>query len=181
MEPLRARYQLPVLVLWAPLIVIALASLHRNLMRAAAVLLVIVCLPTLLDSSTRPILDRPDSTSDLAPYFATRPDSDQLPFNAADFVALRDALVATGCTRVGVANQITFEYALWAGLQNAGWEGELRHVDVQNPSGVLEVAGFEPCATVRQQYANPPFSPLEGQVEHVFGELTLSVEPAPVG
>ena len=134
-----------------PLIAIALASVNRNLMRAAAVLLVVACLPTLLDSSTRPLLDRPDPTSDLAPYFATRPDSDQLPFNAADFVALRDALVATGCTRVGVANAITFEYALWAGLRNAGWEGELRHVDVQNPSGVLEVAGFEPCATVRQR------------------------------
>ena len=175
------RYQLPVLVLWTPLIAIALASVNRNLMRAAVVLLVVSCLPTLLDSSTRPLLDRPDPTNDLDPYFATRPDGDQLPFNAADFVDLRDALMATGCTRVGVANAITFEYPLWVGLEHAGWEGELRHVEVQNASGALEATDFEPCATIRQRFWNPPFGPLEGQVELEFGELTLSVDQDLVG
>ncbi len=175
------RYQLPVLILWAPLIAIALAGLHRVVLRVVAVLLVVACLPVLFNSSTRPLLDRPVATSDLADYFAPRPDGDQLPFTDADFVGLRDALVASGCTRVGVANALTFEYPLWVGLEHAGWEGELRHIDVQNASGALEVADFEPCATIRQRFWNPPFGPLEGQVELEFGELTLSVDQARVG
>jgi hypothetical protein len=171
------RYQLPVLMLSAPLIALALAGVHRVVMRAVAVLLVVVSLPLLLDSSTRPLLDRLDPTSDLDPYFAPRPDGDVLPFAAADFVELRDALVATGCTRVGVANAITFEYPLWVGLEHAGWTGELRSIDVRNASGALEQSDFEPCATIRQRFWNPPFEPAEGQVETEFGELTLSVDP----
>ena len=81
----------------------------------------------------------------------------------------------------GWPTHITFEYPLWVGLEHAGWEGELRHIDVQNASGALEVADFEPCATIRQRFWNPPFGPLEGQVELEFGELTLSVDQALVG
>jgi len=49
---------------------------------------------------------------------------------------------------------------------------------VKNASGALEQSDFEPCATIRQRFWNPPFEPAEGQVETEFGELTLSVDPA---
>ena len=176
------RYQLPVLVLWAPLIAIALASLHRILLRVAAVLLVVACLPMLLDSSTAPAPrspgPRPATSPPTSPPGPTATSSRSTPPTSSTCAT---PSWRAGCTRVGVANALTFEYPLWVGLEHAGWEGELRHVDVQNASGALEVADFEPCATIRQRFWNPPFGPLEGQVELEFGELTLSVDQALVG
>ena len=66
------RYQLPVLILWAPLIAIALAGLHHVVLRVVAVLLVVACLPVLFDSSTRPLLDRPDAHAATSPTTSRR-------------------------------------------------------------------------------------------------------------
>jgi hypothetical protein len=170
------RYQLPLLVLWAPLIAIAVAAVHRILLRLAVVLLVVVSVPFFLDNYDRPILDRVTFASDLAPYFAPRP-VDGLPaLPPEEYVALRDTIVATGCDRVGIGNWVLFEYPLWVGLDNAGWKGELRHVGVRNASRVAEDPSFEPCATIRQTFLNPPLEPIEGKVDIPFGNLSLAVD-----
>ncbi|MGK2949217.1 MAG: hypothetical protein ACSLFP_11625, partial [Acidimicrobiales bacterium] len=111
-----ARYQLPLLVLAPALIAVSLAAVHRNLLRGVAVLLLVAGLPSLLDSWARPLLDRRTSTNELEAYIAPRPAGD-LPFvTGAEATGLRDAVVATGCTQVGVGGWILVEYLLWAGL-----------------------------------------------------------------
>ena len=169
-----SRYQLPLLVLWCPLIAVALGGLHRFLLRGVVVLLVVASLPALLDNLSRPLLDRSEPASDIDRYFAPRPDELQL-VPPADYVALRDALVASGCERVGLGNVVLFEYPLWGGLRHAGWDGEIRHVDVENASGVLEDRDFEPCAIVRDTRWNGAVPPLDGYVDERFGGLTLSL------
>jgi len=170
------RYGLPLLVLWAPLLAIALAGVHRMLLRLTVVFLVVASVPFLLDSYTRPLLDRPEYASDLDAYFAPRP-VDGLPaMPPQDYVDVRDAIVATGCDRVGIGNWVLFEYPIWVGLHNAGWNGELRHVGVRNASRVAEDTSFEPCATIRQTVLHQALKPIEGQVEIPFGILSLSLD-----
>jgi hypothetical protein len=176
--PYGSRYQVVLLVLAAPLVAIALASLHRHVVRAIALVLVVAGLPALLDSWARPLLDRPAYADDLAPYVAPRPESELIFARPADFVAVRDAVHTSGCTEVGVGNWILFEYLLWVGLDHVGWEGRIEHVDVENPSRALEDTGFEPCAVVRDRAWNGPVEPLEGMVEVEIGGLVLSMAPA---
>ena len=88
-----------------------------------------------------------------------------------------EAIVASGCKRVGLTNWVLVEYALWAGLQHAGWDGRIEHVDVKNESRVLEDVDFVPCAIVRQT-GYPPFEPRVGFVETAYGSLSLALKGA---
>jgi hypothetical protein len=130
----------------------------------------------LLDSYTRPLLDRPEYASDLDAYFAPRP-VDGLPaMPPQDYVDVRDAIVATGCDRVGIGNWVLFEYPIWVGLHNAGWNGELRHIGVRNASRVAEDTSFEPCATIRQPSCTRRSNPSRGRLRSRFGILILSLD-----
>jgi hypothetical protein len=172
------RYHLPLLVLWAPVIAVALAGLHRFVLRGAVVLLVLAGVPQLVDNVARPLFDGPDTSTDLSPYFAPRPEGEGVPFvPAADYERLRDLLVATGCDHVGIGNWVVFEYPLWVALDEAGWTGRIEHVDVDNPTAGLATDGVEPCATVRQQLWFPPLEPLAGQGDLAVGGLVLSLPP----
>ncbi|MGK2948240.1 MAG: hypothetical protein ACSLFP_06680, partial [Acidimicrobiales bacterium] len=70
------------------------------------------------------------------------------------------------------------EYLLWAGLDRAGWEGEIEHVDVANASGALEDLGFDPCAIVGDRLWSGPLPERPEMVEVSFGPLVLWVDPA---
>lgn len=173
-----ARYQLALLVLAPALIAVALAAVHRHLLRAVAVLLVVAGLPSLLDSWARPLLDRRTPTDELDAYIAPRPAGDLRFVTGAEAAAARDAIIASGCTQVGVGSWILFEYLLWAGLDRAGWEGEIKHVDVANASAPLEDPRFEPCVIVGDELWSGPLPSRPGWAEVRFGPWTLSVDPA---
>lgn len=174
-----ARYQLPLLVLAPAVVAVSIAAVHRSLLRVVAVLLLVAGLPSLLDSWARPLLERRTfAEGDLAAYLAPRPDGD-LPFvTGAEATGLRDAIVASGCTEVAVGGWVLFEYLLWAGLDRAGWEGEIEHVDVANASGSLEDEAFEPCAVVADRLWSGPLRDRPGMVERSFGPLVLWVDRA---
>jgi hypothetical protein len=168
------RYALPILVVWAALIALAITGVHRVVRGGIVLLLVVACLPQLLDNWPRSLLHpRYDFASDLDAYFVGRALTD--PSAAEDFAEVRDAIVASGCERVGLTNWVLLEYPLWSGLYDVGWEGEIEHVDVTNESAGLEERDFEPCALVRQT-SDPPFEPPPGFVETEYGVLSLALE-----
>ncbi|MET0902161.1 MAG: hypothetical protein ABWZ52_02875, partial [Acidimicrobiales bacterium] len=174
--PYGARYVMPLLVLAPPLVAVALAAVHRNLLRFVAAALVLAGLPSLLDSWARPVLDRREATNELDAYFAPRPVGDA-PFPAPiDYLAVRDAVVASGCGQLGVGSWVIFEYPLWAGLDNAGWDGKIQHVGVENESRALEDRDFEPCAIVWDSIWGGPVRPVDGMVQLEYGDLTLLLD-----
>ncbi len=175
------RYHEPLLLLWAPVIALAIAKVHRLALQLVGAALIVACLPQLLDNLTRPVLDRLEVASDLSPYFAPRADDvDTVLVPEGDYLAVRDAIVAVGCDRVGLGNWVVLEYPLWAGFQHLGWDAEIRHVGVTNASRRFEDRHFEPCAVVRWVGWNPPLTPIDGLVDVPIGGMVLSVEPEQV-
>ena len=79
----------------------------------------------------------------------------------------------SGCDRVGIANWILLEYPIWAGLEHAGWDGHIEHIDVQNPSNVLERRDYEPCALLAD--ATTGFSPGDHWSTTTYGRLILAL------
>jgi 4-amino-4-deoxy-L-arabinose transferase-like glycosyltransferase len=188
-----SRYYLPLLVLWCPVIVLALAQLRpRRLARAAArgvaVLLVVACLPMLLDNFTRPLI-HPDwrHGAPLEAYFALSGSDDGAPAraSAASYADLTAAVAHSSCDRLGLANIIISEYAVWTGLKRFDWDGTIQDVGVDNVSRSLAPAGFVPCAVVFDSlsvHVSAPSAPesVEGLVATRFGTLTLFLDPATV-
>ena len=167
-----ARYSLPVMIVWAPLIAIALSSLGRVVRNVTIALLVVAVMPQLLDNWPRSLIEpRNDFASELEAYFVGRALTE--PDAAKEFAAVRDAIIASGCDRVGIANWVLLEYPLWAGLEQAGWHGRIEHVFVNNESAVLERTDFDPCILVRQTSGDglPAGS---AWVEETFGSLSLA-------
>jgi hypothetical protein len=146
-----------------------------------AVLLVLACLPQLLHNSSRPLVPlktQPNST--LAPYFLVRLPNDPNLAILRDLKAYEnavDTVVRSGCTRVGFANWILFEYPLWAGLRLHEWQGEIQDVDVSNESARYEPATFEPCALVRQA-TGLATSGDRSWAAFRFGPLAVSLAPS---
>lgn len=172
--PYGARYLLPLLVLAPPLAALTLHAAHRHLLRIVAIVLVIVGLPSLLDSWARPLFDRPPEATDLDAYVVARPDGDAPLAKAEDFVSTRDAIVGSECERVGVGNWILFEYLLWIGLDHVGWTGEIQHVGpFANQSAELVNTSFEPCAIVHDAWLGQDTPGPDGWRHQVYGSLTL--------
>jgi hypothetical protein len=186
------RYYEPLLVLWCPLIAVALSRVPwprvaRVLPRVVAALLVAAALPLLLDNYTRSLVhadwrhDRP-----LEAYFgrAGSADGEGARQLAADYDDLTAALAGSSCEEVGLASSILAEYPLWVGLHQHGWEGRILDVRVANVSSELEPPGFEPCAVVTDSVplvpgAPPPPTSFPGLTPNAFGTLTLFL-PRPV-
>lgn len=172
-----SRYYLPLLTGWAALIAIALAHVHRWVLAGTVVLLLVAAMPQLLDNAARSLLhQRSNATSDLAPYFFWGENNQDL-LGPSDYVAARDAIVDSGCRRLGIANWILLEYPLWAGLDNTAWTGEIEHVDVSNASAALQDTEFQPCALIRQTSDRAPVTSPPGWTEVAFGDLAVSFAP----
>jgi hypothetical protein len=90
---------------------------------------------------------------------------------------VRDAIVASGCDRLGIANWILLEYPIWVGLDHAGWRGKIEHVRVQNASATLAESGFEPCALVTEPRRGPRLDVPAGWSEFSYGELAAAFDP----
>ena len=165
------RYQVPLLVAWSPLIAIALGGLHRLIQWAVVALLVLACLPQLLDNAARSLRHpEPPFSSDLDAYF---PGTNPL---EKDYLAVRDAIAASGCERLGIANWVLLEYPIWAGLEHVGWKGRIEHVGVTNVSRKLEHPDFRPCALLWQAGPDHVLGS-SGGPEVSYGSLVLSISP----
>ena len=171
-----SRYQLALLAPWSALISIALTRVHRFVLRAVLTFLFFAVMPQLLDNTARSLLDaKLDWPSDIHAYFV-HAGGDNFFVAPGDYVAARDAIASSRCDRLGIGNWILLEYPIWAGLRNAGWDGHIEDVSVQNESSVLEHKSFEPCAIIRQSVFRP-VAPRAGWTDVPFGDLTVSFAP----
>ncbi len=169
------RYDLVLLVPWSALIAVALSRTTVWVSRVVLVVLVVTCLPQLLDSSTRPLV--PSATFDttyrlsyLEPYFINCCGL----FQGTVYAEVTEALSESGCHQAGLANLVEFEYPLWAGLRHDHWTGSLDSVGVTNQTRSLEPGGRR-CAWISHQ-GSSYVTPDNGTVNLQSGDLALSVE-----
>ena len=170
------RFYIPLWVALAPVVAVAMSRLPRNLVRVVALLLVVACLPQLLDNYTRPFLHPArDFTTPLEGYYGPAGLHPWAKGEAEAAARLANRIASSGCERLGIDNGwlydlppgtredfsawddgalqnlgIWYEYSLWVGLRDAGWEGEIQHVNVVNATEELEDRDFQPCALVSQ-------------------------------
>jgi hypothetical protein len=170
------RYQLPLYVAWSPVIAMALSKLPKMATRLLLCLLIIACLPQLFDNMEQPFLHQQFAAKSLNPYFLDTDVQSYISTSAAEFESASAAIAESSCQRVGLANWLLVEYPLWVGLKNAGWQGEIQDVMVQNVSSRLEDPTFKPCILLRQE-TGPYAGTGTGQVQLRFGPLALSFDP----
>jgi hypothetical protein len=174
------RYYVPLFVLWCPLIALAMRRVNRLVVLAVASILVIACLPQLLNSRTRSLLHPqfPFPTR-LDGYYAGFDPHTASAFASMDLGVAR-VIAGSSCRSVGIANWILFEYPLWPALHDAGWRGTINDVDVTNQTRRLEPRGFHPCALVSEvdrPSVAPPVTHRPGMLAFRFGNLALLIDP----
>jgi len=146
-----SRLQLPLFILWVPILALVLFKSKHKLSALLPVLIWLAALPWLANNAGRPLIPHdPDYiVNQLALddnlYFLSFPDS----IATIDLIA--DRIVAQDCLRIGLAFPI-FEYLFWMKLQQKGYKGTIQHVFVENESRVLEDSGPLPCMILAGGY-----------------------------
>ena len=148
-QPWHSRLQLPLFVLWSPIVGVVLALPGLRKISAIPILALMICsVPSLLYSSTKPVLGEVNifdmSRDDL--YFIKRPNLISS-YKAAGF-----AISKKGCLQIGLAiGGDDWEYPLWVLLKNKNKNARLEHVNVNNVS-LMKIGNerqhgdFNPCA-----------------------------------
>jgi hypothetical protein len=171
------RYYVPLLVLWTPLIALALSKSPRSLARAVGLVIVITSIPQLLDNSARSLIHpRYHFSSELDPYFIVSSPTQQHRL-ATQYRGLANAISQSSCTEVGIANWILVEYPIWRALDESGWSGTLADVNVENESRHLEKKNFHPCSLIRQQTPSE-IVVNKGNISLRLGNLALWIDPS---
>jgi hypothetical protein len=147
-QPWGSRLQLPLFVLWAPIIGLVLSIISpRRLTGALMVVLLLCALPYALTNSQRPLMGsrtiftRPRSVQ----YFSENEPAGSLYLEASRF------LLARNCVDIGLLlGWNSYEYPLWVLIQQRRPEVRFEHVDVRNVSAALSLRAryehFNPCA-----------------------------------
>jgi len=146
-QPWGSRLQLPLFVLAAPLIAVALARVTApRASRLTAGVLLAAATPWLFFGRPRALLG-PGSVLSMpadVQYFANRPGL------AAPYADATRVLRASRCSDVGfVGGWNSYDYPLWALLRRGDPTARLRHVLVTNESAAWERDPRPPCAVVR--------------------------------
>jgi hypothetical protein len=174
------RYEIPQFVAWSPVIAIALSSLPKMVVRVVLCFLVIMCVPQLFQNIEEPFFHQEYAAHSLVPYFLDTTVQQYAPVSASRYEATSAAIAATSCQRVALANWIFAEYPLWAGLKDAGWQGEIQDIDVDNVTRRFEDRTFDPCVSVRQEPSGYVATDTS-KVQLRFGLFALSVDPDVAG
>ncbi len=179
-SPYNVRYALPLLVAWSAVIALVLGRLPRWVGRVALIGLVVACLPQLLDNAARPLvpmkaLDRPY----LKPYFSDYGSAVPPALEAGVYQTLTTMVAESGCRRVGLFDQVVYEYPLWVAFDHEHWHGRLFDWGVRNASRSLEPA-TPPCAQIGQvgpRYNTPDNRTVNTQI----GNMTVSIDVRDAG
>ena len=176
------RLTLPLLVAWSVPTAMALTRVHRHVGRIVIGLLVVACLPQLLDNRMRSLMHPAfQSETPLGAYFP-------LEYSLADFVrasdyeALAEAVSQSGCDRLAFGNSVILEYPVWLALDQVGWQGVIDSISIEdvpfpNPSRRLQRVGFEPCSTLRRVDLNAVTTDIS-KINLRWNVLMASFEPA---
>jgi len=160
-QPWGTRLHLPLLVLIAPYLAVALPralSCNRRVITALSLIITLSALPWLFCNQTRPLVaalnleqKRLELTSVITTpreeqYFADRP------YVREAYQEVSRHLAAQGYPSVGiVAGGDAWEYPIWVLVNEFKGEPEpvrIEHVHIKNESRVLELAGFDPLCIV---------------------------------
>ncbi len=177
-QPFLSRLQLPLFVLFAPVIGLVLSRLGDWKARTFLVVLILASLPWVFLNRSRPLLFevlrgqgtlfRSDftnvfNTDRLTQTFRNRPELKEPYRGAASFVESRQ------CSNVGLSMGFDdWEYPFWTLLRAGPGSGyRLEHVGIDNASAKKSDAAFKPCALI---YVQKPFGPPEPPTEWLIGE-----------
>ncbi len=160
--------QIPLFILWAPIVAITLSQVRdMDLSRIAALLAVSLSFIWIYNNQMRPF------SGLISGIMPTR---DEQYFQSAisyypDFNSMTDLIAETSCDRVGLnISSLALEYPLWTLLREKDFEGEMEHIDVPNETRVFEDPSFVPCAIVSEgtnsQYAAT-------MSEQLFGDFAV--------
>jgi len=152
-QPWHCRLQLPLMILWAPVVGLALGAAGRRIAAGAVLVLglvmVGVAVTCTLKSAYHPVL---------GPYSVFKVDrADQYFYSDPGFMVgykqVAEIAEREKCARVGYVTSQGPEYALWIQLRrNVGSDLRLEHVHVTNVSATTAaaqgVADFRPCLTI---------------------------------
>jgi hypothetical protein len=177
-SPYTVRYQVPLLVLWCPLIALVFERARKAVGAVLMAALLVLAWPMLLDTSTRSVLEPTwDRRAGIEPYFHTWDVDESIRAIAAGEQAVADVIADTSCKSVGLANWVIYEYPVWMALKNEGYQGRVDNFSVLEPSKVLADPNLAPCALIRQ--VEPDFATFDVQmVSWRFGPMTLSMPPS---
>jgi hypothetical protein len=172
------RYDLTLLSAWAALIAIALSRTTVWVTRVVLVVLVVTCLPQLLDSATRPLVpsaafEATYHSSYLEPYLINCCTFDPAS-EATAYADVTQALAQSTCRHAAIDDFIEFEYPLWVGLRHNHWTGMLDDVDVHNPTSTLESTGPR-CAWISSR-GTSFVTPDNGTANVQIDDLVLSID-----
>ena len=161
-QPHHSRLELPLFVLWAPLVALALER-HRRALIAAALAMVVWAWPFLVLNVSHPLLGERTvfNLSRTEQYFQ------QAPVKLAPFTGAVEQVRLTGCVQVGLLlNWYDWEYPFWALLPEVRAPGgRWEHVGVANTTRRLlgRRPPFEPCALIELNGRQPRSHSLEGR------------------
>jgi hypothetical protein len=163
--------QLPLFVLWVPIVTITLSSFRwTGFSHAAALLAIGLSFIWIYNNELRPLsgLISGSALSRNEQYFL----STQAKYS--DFNSLTKTVVQSGCNRVGLRiNSLDLEYPLWVLLKENGFDGVIHHIKVTNETSAFEDPSFVPCAVISNGFI-PEYA--ASMSESSFGIFTLYLE-----
>lgn len=166
--------QLPLFVMWAPVIAITLSSLRWPVAsRIAALLAISLSFLWIYNNELRPLSGL--TSGSILPrneqYFL----STQATYS--DFNSLTEMVAQSGCKRVGLRiSSLDLEYPLWVLLKENGFDGVVHHINVTNETSAFEDPSFMPCAVISNGFI-PDYAATMS--DHSFGIFTLYLETNP--
>jgi 4-amino-4-deoxy-L-arabinose transferase-like glycosyltransferase len=150
-QPWHSRLQLPLFVLWSPVVGLMVAETrYRRLANVIVVTLIVAAVPWLVYNSSRPLIGERSiiTTRRDQQYFANRPSLFQAYDRSAQFLSSAD------CSDIGlVSGGDDWEYPFWVLLgEHERHQFRLEHVNVRNTSRIESskppFKTFVPCAVI---------------------------------
>ena len=136
-----SRLQLPMFVLWAP--VISIALFRWRLLNLIPIIAMAMSFLWISAEPTRLTTLLTGFESRSSGYFGSMGQD-----NFLDYKSVANSIMKSECKSVGlVISEDTREYPLWMMLRENGFNGRIEHVKVSNQTKKFQELDFEPCAT----------------------------------
>lgn len=138
--------QLPLFILWTPIITITLSQVRRpDLSRIVSLLAVSLSFIWIYQNQMRPF------SGLIAGTMPTR-DEQYFQYTKAyypEYESMTALIAETSCDRVGLnISSLALEYPFWVLLREKGFDGVIHYIDVANETHIYEDSAFAPCAII---------------------------------
>lgn len=144
-QPFHSRLQLPLFVLWSPVLAIALLKPNYKISAFIPFLLIFTCYVWILYNPNRPLLYNPyrlDIPRDQQ-YFTKK--GSLYPV----YIQMIDLIQKNDCHEIGLKfMEDTWEYPIWGIFRNRNYPIIIRHINVDNPTKKFILVDFKPCAII---------------------------------